>query len=61
MELLQNHLSLKEKEEEICAEDGIARMKRNVDALIVVENNNLLKAVPKGTTMEKLLVKLMEF
>ena len=33
------------------AEDGIARMKRNVDALIVVENNNLLKAVPKGTTM----------
>lgn len=33
------------------AEDGIARMKRNVDALIVVEKNNLLKAVPKGTTM----------
>ncbi len=33
------------------AEDGIARMKKNVDALIVVENNNLLKAVPKGTTM----------
>ena len=33
------------------AEDGIARMKRNVDALTVVENNNLLKAVPKGTTM----------
>ena len=33
------------------AEAGIARMKRNVDALIVVENNNLLKAVPKGTTM----------
>ena len=33
------------------AEDGIIRMKKNVDALIVVENNNLLKAVPKGTTM----------
>lgn len=33
------------------AENGIARMKNNVDALIVVENNNLLKAVPKGTTM----------
>lgn len=33
------------------AENGIARMKKNVDALIVVENNNLLKAVPKGTTM----------
>ena len=33
------------------AEDGITRMKKNVDALIVVENNNLLKAVPKGTTM----------
>ena len=30
------------------AEDGITRMKKNVDALIVVENNNLLKAVPKG-------------
>ena len=26
-------------------------MKKNVDALIVVENNNLLKAMPKGTTM----------
>ena len=26
------------------AEDGIVRMKKNVDALIVVENNNLLKA-----------------
>lgn len=33
------------------AENGIARMKNNVDALIVVENNNLLKAVPKGTTI----------
>ena len=33
------------------AEDGIVRMKKNVDALIVVENNNLLKTVPKGTTM----------
>lgn len=33
------------------ADDGIVRMKRNVDALIVVENNNLLKAMPKGTTM----------
>lgn len=31
--------------------NGITRMKQNVDALIVVENNNLLKAVPKGTTM----------
>ncbi len=33
------------------AENGIARMRSNVDALIVVENNNLLKAVPKGTSM----------
>ena len=33
------------------AEDGIVRMRKNVDALIVVENNNFLKAVPKGTTM----------
>ena len=33
------------------ADDGIVRMKKNVDALIVVENNNLLKAMPKGTTM----------
>ena len=33
------------------ADDGITRMKKNVDALIVVENNNLLKAMPKGTTM----------
>lgn len=35
------------------AENGIARMKKNVDALIVVENNNLLKAMPKGTSMLK--------
>ena len=33
------------------AEDGIASIKRYVDALIVVEYYNLLKAVPKGTTM----------
>ncbi len=33
------------------AEGGITRMRNNVDSLIVVENNNLLKAVPKGTTM----------
>lgn len=33
------------------AENGIARMRRNVDALIVVENSNLIKAVSKGTTM----------
>ena len=33
------------------AANGVARMRQNVDALIVVENNNLLKAVPKGTTM----------
>ena len=33
------------------ADDGIVRMKNYVDALIVVENNNLLKAMPKGTTM----------
>jgi cell division protein FtsZ len=33
------------------AENGIARMKQNVDALIVVENSNLLKALPKGTSM----------
>ena len=33
------------------AEGGIARMRNNVDSLIVVENNNLLKAVPKGTSM----------
>ena len=30
---------------------GIARMKKNVDALIVVENGNLVKAVEKGTSM----------
>lgn len=33
------------------AENGIARMKKNVDALIVIENGNLIKAVEKGTTM----------
>ena len=33
------------------AEVGIARMRKNVDALIVVENGNLVKAVDKGTTM----------
>ncbi len=33
------------------AEGGIARMRNSVDSLIVVENNNLLKAVPKGTSM----------
>ena len=33
------------------AEGGISRMRNSVDSLIVVENNNLLKAVPKGTTM----------
>ena len=33
------------------AENGIARMKKNVDALIVVENSNLIKTVSKGTTM----------
>ena len=33
------------------ADNGIARMRRNVDALIVVENSNLIKAVEKGTTM----------
>ena len=43
------------------AEDGIARMKKNVDALIVVENNNLLKAVPKGTTMVQPFKKLTEY
>lgn len=26
-------------------------MRNSVDSLIVVENNNLLKAVPKGTSM----------
>ena len=31
--------------------NGVMRMRQNVDALIVVENNNLLKALPKGTTM----------
>ena len=39
------------KKRKINAEDGIIRMKKSVDALIVVENNNLLKAVAKGTTM----------
>ena len=33
------------------AEGGISKMRNSVDSLIVVENNNLLKAVPKGTTM----------
>lgn len=33
------------------AENGIARMRKNVDALIVVENSNLIKTVSKGTTM----------
>ena len=33
------------------AENGIARMRQNVDALIVVENSNLIKAVEKGTSM----------
>lgn len=33
------------------AENGIARMKNNVDALIIVENSNLIKTVEKGTTM----------
>ena len=33
------------------ADNGIARMRNNVDALIVVENSNLIKAVEKGTTM----------
>lgn len=33
------------------AELGIARMKEHVDALIVVENNNLLKVLPNGTTI----------
>lgn len=33
------------------AANGVARMRQNVDALIVVENNNLLKALPKGTTI----------
>lgn len=33
------------------AENGIARMRKNVDALIVVENSNLIKSVAKGTTM----------
>ena len=50
MELLQPFI-FEGKRRRNNAEDGIARMKRNVDALIVVENNNLLKAVPKGTTM----------
>ncbi len=31
--------------------NGVSRMRKNVDALIVVENSNLLKALPKGTTM----------
>lgn len=35
------------------AANGVAKMRQNVDALIVVENNNLLKALPKGTTMIK--------
>lgn len=33
------------------AENGIARMRKNVDALIIVENSNLIKTVSKGTTM----------
>src|SRR5574344_2056903 len=33
------------------AENGIARMRNNVDALIIVENSNLIKTVEKGTTM----------
>lgn len=33
------------------AENGIARMRKNVDALIVIENGNLIKAVEKGTSM----------
>ena len=33
------------------AANGVAKMRQNVDALIVVENNNLLKALPKGTKM----------
>lgn len=33
------------------AENGIARMRQNVDALIIVENSNLIKTVEKGTTM----------
>ena len=33
------------------AENGIARMRNNVDALIIVENSNLIKTVDKGTTM----------
>ena len=33
------------------AENGIARMRKIVDALIVVENSNLIKTVSKGTTM----------
>src|SRR5574344_1149724 len=33
------------------AENGIARIRQNVDALIVVENGNLIKTVAKGTTM----------
>ena len=33
------------------AEGGIARMRNSVDSLIVVENNNLLKKDPKGTSM----------
>ena len=33
------------------AEQGIARMRQNVDALIVVENSNLIKALTKGTSM----------
>ena len=33
------------------ADNGIARMRPNVDALIVVENSNLIKTVSKGTTM----------
>ena len=31
--------------------NGVSRMRKNVDALIVVENSNLLKALPKGTTI----------
>ena len=33
------------------ADNGIARMRPNVDALIVVENSNLIKALEKGTSM----------
>ena len=33
------------------AENGVARIRPYVDALIVVENSNLIKAVAKGTSM----------